>query len=76
MEFAERLLIMRKFTEDQELRSAMTVAVTFAELKDFDNALKIVNDNLIKLRMNNAEDYYKKFEALQRLFQANKPYRL
>ena len=75
-EFAERLSIMRKFNEDQEFRSAMTVAVTFAELKDFENALKIVNDNLVKLQTNDLKDYNNEFKALQRLFQANKPYRL
>ena len=76
MEFAERTIAMRKFTEGQEYRSAMTLAVTYAELKDFDNAIKIVNDNLNKLHQKDTEDFYKKFEELQKLFQAGKPYRL
>jgi tetratricopeptide (TPR) repeat protein len=76
MEYAERIKNMRKFTEDQEFRSAMTIAVTYAELKDFDTAQEIVNDNLIKWQSKNLKDYYLKFEALQKIFKAKKPYRL
>jgi len=76
MEFAERISVIHKFTEDQELRSAMTVAVTFAEVQDFENASKIVKDNLSKLRTANLADYNDKFEELQGLFEAKKPYRL
>jgi len=76
LEFAERLSVMYKFTEDQEIRAAMTVAVTFAELKDFEKALKIVNDNLSKLQNKNLDEYSNSFAEMQKSFQANKPYRL
>ena len=47
-----------------------------AEIKDFGKALKIVSDNLNKWQAVNHEEYYKKFEELERLFQAKQPYRL
>jgi tetratricopeptide (TPR) repeat protein len=76
MELAERISIMSKYDEEQELRSAMTLAAAFAELDDFDNALKVVNENLMKLKSKNIADYEKEFIALQRSFQEQKPYRL
>ncbi len=76
LEFAKRISIMSKYDDEQELRSAMTLAAAFAELKDFDNALKIVNENLIKLKSKDISDYKNKFMMLQRSFQDQKPYRL
>lgn len=76
MELAERISIMSKYDEEQELRSAMALAAAFAELNDFDNALKIVNLNLKKLKSKNIANYEKEFIALHRSFQEQKPYRL
>ena len=76
MEYAKRASLMRKFNDDLEFSAAMTLAVAFAEVDDFDNALKVVNSNLKKLQTQIVKDYLNKFETLQKLFKSNKPYRL
>ncbi|MCB0730598.1 MAG: DUF3808 domain-containing protein [Ignavibacteriae bacterium] len=76
LEFGERIEIMEKYDDDQVYRSELTIAASYAELNDFENAIMIVNENLLKLKSKNVDDYFNKFSKLKQLFQSRKPYRI
>ena len=67
---------MEKYDDDQVYRSELTIAASYAELNDFENALMVVNENLLKLKSKNVDDYFNKFSKLKELFQSRKPYRI
>ena len=74
--FAERLKVVRKYTREQDIRSAMTIAITYAEQKRFNEALAIVDDYLVKLNTGNFEGYLAEFRSLRKIFRAEKQFRL
>jgi tetratricopeptide (TPR) repeat protein len=76
LKLATRLIPVLKNTPVQDIKCSITLSVAYAELKNFDTAIEIVNTSIKRAKNFRLDEFIPEFESLIELFQAKKPYHL
>jgi tetratricopeptide (TPR) repeat protein len=76
LELSERLRLVKKQTLEQDVRCAMALSASYAEMQQYDVALSVARDYLERSRAFRKGEYTGQLQVFVNLFGARKPYRL
>jgi tetratricopeptide (TPR) repeat protein len=76
VELGRRIALISKLNASQDIRCGITLAVSYAEIGDFDRAKNILRNMIVRANETNTKSYISSIEGLIRLFDSKIPYRL